>query len=114
MGCADCLYLTVLSNGALELSKEKALVARLSSIEEFAGMDILCTDKTGTLTLNQLVIDREEVRDKTDSVKFVLRVAPVSERRPQAVSPVFNLRAATYCNIRKRRDTTSFHFTLHS
>ncbi|PHJ24472.1 haloacid dehalogenase family hydrolase domain-containing protein [Cystoisospora suis] len=51
----------VLSNGALELSKEKALVARLSSIEEFAGMDILCTDKTGTLTLNQLVIDREEI-----------------------------------------------------
>nr|CEL73008.1 TPA: plasma-membrane H-ATPase, putative [Toxoplasma gondii VEG] len=51
----------VLSTGALELSREKALVSRLSAIEELAGMDILCSDKTGTLTLNKLVIDKEEI-----------------------------------------------------
>ncbi|CBZ51718.1 hypothetical protein NCLIV_015120 [Neospora caninum Liverpool] len=51
----------VLSTGALELSRQKALVSRLSSIEELAGMDILCSDKTGTLTLNKLVIDKAEI-----------------------------------------------------
>ena len=40
--------------GALALSKEKAIVSKLSAIEEMAGVDILCSDKTGTLTKNEL------------------------------------------------------------
>ena len=42
--------------GALALSKMKAIVSRLESIEEMAGIDVLCSDKTGTLTLNQLTL----------------------------------------------------------
>jgi H+-transporting ATPase len=42
--------------GALALSKEKAIVSRLAAIEEMAGVDILCSDKTGTLTKNQLTV----------------------------------------------------------
>ncbi len=42
--------------GALSLSKEKAIVSKLSAIEEMAGVDILCSDKTGTLTKNQLTL----------------------------------------------------------
>jgi H+-transporting ATPase len=42
--------------GALALSKEKAIVSKLSAIEEMAGVNILCSDKTGTLTKNQLTI----------------------------------------------------------
>ncbi len=42
--------------GALALSKEKAIVSRLAAIEEMAGVDILCSDKTGTLTKNQLTL----------------------------------------------------------
>ena len=40
--------------GALALSKQRAIVSRLEAIEEMAGVDILCTDKTGTLTKNEL------------------------------------------------------------
>jgi H+-transporting ATPase len=42
--------------GALALSKEKAIVSKLSAIEEMAGVDILCSDKTGTLTQNLLTL----------------------------------------------------------
>jgi H+-transporting ATPase len=42
--------------GAQMLARKKAIVSRLEAIEELAGIDILCSDKTGTLTLNQLTL----------------------------------------------------------
>jgi H+-transporting ATPase len=43
--------------GAYALSKQKAILSRLSAIEELAGVDVLCSDKTGTLTMNELTVD---------------------------------------------------------
>ncbi|KAI8822455.1 uncharacterized protein EV422DRAFT_494864 [Fimicolochytrium jonesii] len=44
--------------GAKELASKKVIVKRLTAIEEFASVSILCSDKTGTLTLNQLTFDK--------------------------------------------------------
>jgi len=47
---------TTLAMGSRSLSHHGAIVTRLAAIEEMAGMDMLCSDKTGTLTLNKMVI----------------------------------------------------------
>lgn len=50
------VFSVTMALGALALSKQKAIVSRLQSIEEVAGIDILCSDKTGTLTKNKLTL----------------------------------------------------------
>jgi len=51
------IILTVnLSNGAQAMSKKKVIVKRLASIQNFGNMDVLCTDKTGTLTENKVAL----------------------------------------------------------
>jgi H+-transporting ATPase len=42
--------------GAVALAKKEAIVSRLVAIEELAGMDVLCADKTGTITKNELTV----------------------------------------------------------
>ncbi|KAL6757306.1 hypothetical protein V8C86DRAFT_2626506 [Haematococcus lacustris] len=50
-----------LALGASKLAKEGAIVARMSAVEEMAGMDVLCSDKTGTLTLNKLSVEPQSI-----------------------------------------------------
>ena len=47
---------TNLSKGAISMSKKKVIVKQLSSIQNFGAMNVICTDKTGTLTLNKVVL----------------------------------------------------------
>src|SRR3974390_2694338 len=47
-----------LSKGALLMSKKKVIVKRLNSIQNLGAMDILCTDKTGTLTMDHIILER--------------------------------------------------------
>lgn len=47
-----------LSRGALRMSKKKTIVKKLDSIQSFGGMNILCTDKTGTLTEDKIVLEK--------------------------------------------------------
>ncbi len=65
--------------GALTLSKDKAIVSRLQSIEEIAGIDILCSDKTGTLTKNQLTLGEPVVFRAADEQELILAAALASK-----------------------------------
>jgi Mg2+-importing ATPase len=47
-----------LAKGAIAMSKKKAIVKRLASIQNFGAIDVLCTDKTGTLTQDRVVLEK--------------------------------------------------------
>ncbi len=69
--------------GALALSKQKAIVSRLSAIEELAGVDVLCSDKTGTLTMNQLTLEAPIPFAGADAGDLVLGAALASQRQSE-------------------------------
>ncbi|SAK93822.1 magnesium-translocating P-type ATPase [Caballeronia ptereochthonis] len=47
-----------LAKGAIEMAKKRVIVKRLDSIQNFGAMDVLCTDKTGTLTQDRIILKR--------------------------------------------------------
>lgn len=72
------VFSVTMALGALALSKEKAIVSKLSAIEEMAGVDILCSDKTGTLTKNQLTLGDPILLAATDGQDCILAAALAS------------------------------------
>jgi len=64
--------------GARRLSKKRAIVSRLVSIEELAGVDVLCADKTGTLTQNKLSLGDPFCVDGKPAAEVILDAALAS------------------------------------
>ncbi|HUZ20800.1 MAG TPA: plasma-membrane proton-efflux P-type ATPase [Acidimicrobiales bacterium] len=64
--------------GARLLAKKKAIVSRLVAIEELAGVDVLCTDKTGTLTENKLTLGDPFAVDGVSAEEVILDAALAS------------------------------------
>lgn len=56
-----------LARGAIAMSRRKVVVKRLNAIQNFGAMDVLCTDKTGTLTLDKIVLERHLDLDGDDN-----------------------------------------------
>ncbi|XP_071674802.1 plasma membrane ATPase 1-like isoform X2 [Lolium perenne] len=68
--------------GSHRLSQQGAITKRMTAIEEMAGMDVLCSDKTGTLTLNKLSVDKNliEVFEKGVTQDQVILMAARASR----------------------------------
>jgi H+-transporting ATPase len=72
---------TTLALGSKELTHDGAIVTRLAAIEDMAGMAILCSDKTGTLTLNKMMIQEETPVYKAGETQYsILRYAAMAAK----------------------------------
>jgi H+-transporting ATPase len=69
--------------GAKLLAKKQAIVSRMASIEEMAGMDMLCSDKTGTLTQNKLTLGEPATVAGVDADEVILSAALASRAEDQ-------------------------------
>jgi Mg2+-importing ATPase len=65
---------TTLARGAFEMSKHRVIVKHLSSVQNFGAMDLLCTDKTGTLTEDKIILEKYLDVDGREN-KEVLKIA---------------------------------------
>ncbi|CAF1914439.1 unnamed protein product [Rotaria magnacalcarata] len=70
-----------LAIGAKQLSQHKAIVTHVTAIEELAAVTILCSDKTGTLTLNKLVIDKLAAKQYSNiGIDEIIHYAAIASR----------------------------------
>jgi H+-transporting ATPase len=78
--------------GAVNLARRQAIVSRLTAIEELAGVDVFCSDKTGTLTKNEMQVAEPVVFDGFDERALFLTAALASrpENRDPIETPVFH------------------------
>ncbi len=78
--------------GAKVLAAKEAIVSRLAAIEEIAGMDILCSDKTGTITQNKMSLAEPYVIDKykKNDLLFYAALASKEENQDPIEKPIFD------------------------
>ncbi|CAK44521.1 plasma membrane ATPase [Aspergillus awamori] len=95
---------TTLAVGAAYLAEQKAIVQKLTAIESLAGVDILCSDKTGTLTANQLSIREPYVNEGVD-VNWMMAVAAIaSNHNIKNLDPIDKVTIMTLRRYPKARE----------
>jgi H+-transporting ATPase len=78
--------------GAINLAKRKAVISRLAAIDELAGVSVLCSDKTGTLTQNKMTVSDPILFDKnsSDDLMMYSALASKEENNDPIEVPVFD------------------------
>ncbi|XP_049851433.1 probable plasma membrane ATPase [Schistocerca gregaria] len=92
--------------GALNLAKQKAIVVRLTAVEELAGMNILCSDKTGTLTLNRLSTDRPVIVSEGVAPHELMKFAALSARSDN--NDAIDMALLDYCPEEMRKELSRY------
>lgn len=90
-----------LSRGAIAMSRKKVIVKRLNSIQNLGAMDVLCTDKTGTLTLDRVVLEKHcdvELQEDDD----VLRLAYLNSHYQTGLRNVLDRAILAHSDIHQR------------
>ena len=94
-----------LAVGAVALAKKDAIVSRLTAIEEMAGMDILCADKTGTITQNAISIGEVKTFPRISEQDVIFAAALASKR--ESNDPIDTAIFSRYDRITLLPDTAS-------
>ncbi len=102
-----------LSRGAMVMSKKEVIIKRLNSIQNFGAMDVLCTDKTGTLTLDHIVLEKHcDVLGRPN--EEVLRMAYINSFYQTGLKNLLDKTILNYekfsCRHFKKIDEIPFNF----
>ena len=89
-----------LSKGALAMSRKKVIVKRLNSIQNFGAMDVLCTDKTGTLTQDKVIMKRHIDLNGNDS-DDVLQYAYLNSFYQSGLKNLLDIAVLEHVDIRE-------------
>ena len=108
-----------LSKGAVRMSKKKTIIKRLDSIQGFGGMNILCTDKTGTLTEDKIVLEKylningdEDIRIlKHAFLNSYFQTGLKGNIDEAVIHRALNTDMSKYTEIYKKIDEIPFDFT---
>jgi len=84
-----------LAKGAIAMARQKTIVKRLEAIQNFGAMDILCTDKTGTLTLNKVVLKKALGLDGKENLN-VLRYAFLNSHYQTGLKNILDMAIIEY------------------
>jgi Mg2+-importing ATPase len=94
-----------LSKGALAMSRKRVIVKRLNSIQNFGAMDVLCTDKTGTLTQDQIILERYVGLDGNASEK-VLDYAYLNSYYQSGLRNLLDVAVLKYLEVHEKLHAT--------
>ncbi|KAI0322629.1 plasma-membrane proton-e [Amylostereum chailletii] len=108
-----CVTTTTMAVGASFLARRKAIVQKLTAIESLAGVDILCSDKTGTLTANQLSVHEPYVVEGVD-LDWMLTVAVLaSSHNIKALDPIDKVTLSTLKDYAQARENLKGGWITH-
>mmetsp|Transcript_29113 Transcript_29113/g.62729 ORF Transcript_29113/g.62729 Transcript_29113/m.62729 type:complete len:954 (+) Transcript_29113:166-3027(+) len=102
---------TTLALGSKELSKHGAIVTRLAAIEDMAGMTMLCSDKTGTLTMNKMVIqEHTPIYMKGENQYSTLRYAAMAAKWKEPPRDALDTMTLSQADIKSLDDIEQLDF----
>ncbi|MBU3551351.1 magnesium-translocating P-type ATPase [Polynucleobacter sp. MWH-Berg-3C6] len=90
-----------LAKGAISLSKKKVIVKRLNAVQNLGAMNILCTDKTGTLTQNEIILEKHIDVNGNDSAQ-VLEYAYLNSHYQTGLKNLMDVAILKHVDIHER------------
>ena len=90
-----------LAKGAVMMARRKTIVKRINAIQNFGAMDVLCTDKTGTLTQDRIVLERHLDVDGADDAR-VLELAYVNSALQTGLKSLLDVAVLAHTDMRTR------------
>jgi len=99
-GMLPMIVTTNLAKGAVTMSRRKTIVKRLNAIQNFGAMDVLCTDKTGTLTQDRIVLERH-VNVVGEEDDWVLAVAYLNSFYQTGLKNLLDVAVLDHAELKK-------------
>lgn len=100
-----------LAKGAMVMSRKKVIVKRLNAIQNFGAMDILCTDKTGTLTQDKVILERHvDIYGKDDD--RVLEYAYLNSHYQSGLKNLLDIAVLEHAEVHKRLHETGSYLKV--